>query len=187
VDLAADLIAGAALVVSIAGVRIARRSDRSAQKSADAAELSASAAARTAQATEARLAIEAAQRHDQQRPRLTGCFEMVYDGWHLTVTLSPGDMPLTALDLAIRPNQSVEFKRGSDAVVTPLLARDYAIGGERVGLQPGDSMTWLAVVSPDHLGVIQIDATCNRGDETWDIVISAEVREENESIDGTIY
>jgi hypothetical protein len=37
--------------------------------------------------------------------------------------------------LVIRPNQSVEFELGPDAVVTPLLARDYAFRGERAGLQ----------------------------------------------------
>jgi hypothetical protein len=179
VDIAADIIAGAALLVSIGGYALARRSDRSAKRSADAAELAAQASIRAADATEERLAIESQRRHEQRRPRLLGMIQAPDAVWMLTLTLDPDCEPLAEFQLSVRPDQGFTFQVDPTfgGIDDDLHAHGYGYGSEKAGLRPGESMFWWGKLAEEHDDVALIDAMCIRNDsDPWQVLIRAEIQ-----------
>jgi hypothetical protein len=101
-NVASLVVALAAIVISAAGLVYAKRSARSAQEAADAADRSAAAA-------ENSLDIERRRRHKERRPKLSGKVSSPDggDSYELMIMLDAESCSLTALEVAIRPEQGV--------------------------------------------------------------------------------
>jgi hypothetical protein len=181
-NIASFVLAVVAIVISAAGIVYAKRSAGSAQRAADAARRSAAAA-------ESSLRIEERRRHEERRPKLSGEVSSP-DGGHsyqLTITLDPDSCSLTALEVAIRPEQGVCFRRGFSGVrlphrsdVIPLRAFAYDRTNKPTGVKPGETVFWWAELAKEYKDLIQVDATCHaagkdEGQDQWTVVVEAPV------------
>jgi len=177
------------LAVAIAAVLVAAVGALYAKHSADQARRSADAADRSAAAAEKSLSIDRHRRHEERRPKLSGEVSSP-DGGHsyqLMITLDLDSCPLTALEVAIRPDQGVSFQRGfSGAVaalgseVISLHAFAYDKANKPTGIQPGETVFWWAELAEEYGDHIQVEATCHaegkdEGEDQWTVVVEAPV------------
>jgi hypothetical protein len=95
--------------------------------------------------------------------------------------------PLTALEVAIRPEQGVSLQSNSSGVVhvvgpatVPLLAFAYDKANKPVGLQPRETVAWWVELAKEYDDPIKVDATCHaegkgEGEDQWTVVVEAPV------------
>jgi len=168
---------GASLVVSLVSVLVAIASVVYARQAAVAADRSAKAAEKSAQVAKGSLAIEAARRLEERRPRLSGKIMKIRRPYELWVTLE-SDERLSWLEVWIPPGQGVSFRPNAEGVETPPGA-DAAwcafshTGGEPDGMDPRDTMTWPVEIKRGlNNRTIQIEATCHgEHNEVWESVL----------------
>jgi hypothetical protein len=167
----------ASLVVSVVSLLVAIASVAYARRTADAADRSAKAADDSAQAAEGSLAIEAARRLEERRPRLGGKIKKIKGTYELWVTLE-SDERLSLLELRIASGQGVSFTPNADGVETPPGANAAwcafsHYGGEPDSMDPRDTVTWPVEVKRGlTTGTIQVEATCHgEQDELWESVL----------------
>jgi hypothetical protein len=181
-NVASLVVAIVAIVISAGGVLYAKLSADSARRSADAAD-------RSVVAAENSLNIERRRRHEERRPKLSGEVNSPDggDSYQLLITLDVASCPLTALEVAIRPEQGVSFKRGFSGVVPvadspaiPLhaFANDGANGP--VGVRPGETVSWPTELAKEYGDHIQVDAICHaegkgEGEDQWTVAVEAAV------------
>jgi hypothetical protein len=102
------------------------------------------------------------------------------------ITLDADSCSLTALEVAIRPDQGVSFQRNFSGVMpvgsapVPLHAFAYDRTNKPAGLQPGATISWWAEVAQEHGDRIQVDATCHaagkgEGEDQWTVVVEAPI------------
>jgi hypothetical protein len=167
----------ASLVVSLLSVLVAIASVVYARRTAVAADRSAKAADDSAQAAKGSLAIEAARRLEERRPRLSGRIKKFRRPYELWVTLE-SDEPLSSLELHIPSGQGVSFRPNANGVETLPGANAACCAfshtaGEPDSMDPRDTMTWpVEVVRGLNNRTIQIEATCyGEHDEVWESVL----------------
>lgn len=167
----------ASLVVALVSVLVAIASVVYARQTAVAADRSAKAADESAQAAKGSLAIEAARRLEERRPRLRGRIKKVRRPYELWVTLE-SDERLSLLELHIPPGQGVSFSPNADGVDTPPGANAACCafshtGDEPDSMDPRDTMTWPVEIKRGlNNRTIQIEATCyGEHDEVWESVL----------------
>jgi hypothetical protein len=167
----------ASLVVSLVSALVSIASVVYAWKNSVAADRSAKAAEDSAQASKDSLAIEAARRLEERRPRLSGRVTGGPGRGELQVTLESEER-LELVELRIPPGQGVSFSPNTEGVETPpdanaaLCAFSHS-EREAHGMEPREAMTWpVEVESGDHDETLRIEATCHgEHNELWESVL----------------
>ena len=167
----------ASLVVSFVSVLVAIVSVVYARQTGVAADRSAKAADDSAQAAKGSLAIEAARRLEERRPRLSGRIKKVRGTYALLVTLE-SDERLSLLELYISSDKGVHFRANAEGVETPSSANAAwcafsHTGGEPDSMEPRETMAWPVEVKRGiNNRTIQVEATCHgEDDELWESVL----------------
>jgi len=126
------------------------------------------------------LAIEAARRLEERRPRLSGKIEKIGispDTYQLRVTLD-SDEPLSGLDVEMEWTQGFAFQKGgfgihpSDPGEVALRAFAHNRSDNKpAGIMPRKSMSWPVALVGANAGPARLEATCyGEHGERWDRV-----------------